>query len=310
MNTPSNVMAESQPRAEAIAPVDISTARRFYWLVVRELWENRSIYLAPLIVAAVFLAGFLIGLVRLPDRVRAALALGPMQQHQAIEQPFLFVALILMFVEILVAIFYCLDALYGERRDRSILFWKSVPVSDLETVLSKATIPILVLPLVTCAVTVATQSVMLVVSSAVLGGSGLDATTVWNHVPFVKTALTNLVHLVMIDGIWYAPFYGWLLLCPRGRSVFRFSGRRSRRSPSASSRRWRSTRRTSPCCAGIQTSRAAPTPGRPRAECPWRCWPHKRRSNSSRPRDSGSCSALTALFLYLAVRLRRVRGLI
>ena len=116
MNTPSNVMAES-PSA-AIAPVDISSARRLYWLVARELWENRAVYVAPLIVAAVFLAGFLIGLVRLPDRMRAALALSPMQQHEAIEQPFLMVALILMFIEILVAIFYCLDA-FVRRAPRS-----------------------------------------------------------------------------------------------------------------------------------------------------------------------------------------------
>ena len=45
------------------------------------------------------------------------------------------------------AIFYCLDALYGERRDRSILFWKSLPVSDLTTVLAKASIPLVILPL-------------------------------------------------------------------------------------------------------------------------------------------------------------------
>ena len=210
MNTPSNVMAES-PSA-AIAPIDISLARRLYWLVARELWENRAVYFAPLIVAAVFLAGFLIGLVRLPDRMRAALALSPMQQHEAIQQPFLMVALILMFIEILVAIFYCLDGLYGERRDRSILFWKSLPVSDLETVLSKASIPILVLPLATFAVTVATQLVMLLMSSAVLASSGIDAALVWNHVPFIKTSLMNLVHLVGIHGLWYAPFYEWLLL--------------------------------------------------------------------------------------------------
>ena len=57
----------------------------------------------------------------------------------------------------IVGIFYCLDALYGERRDRSILFWKSLPVSDLTTVLSKASIPLVVLPLLAFAITVVTQ---------------------------------------------------------------------------------------------------------------------------------------------------------
>ena len=57
----------------------------------------------------------------------------------------------------IVSVFYCLDALYGERRDRSILFWKSLPVSDLTTVLAKASIPFVVLPLLTFAITVVTQ---------------------------------------------------------------------------------------------------------------------------------------------------------
>ena len=78
--------------------------------------------------------------------------------------------------------------------------------------LSKASIPILVLPLVTFAVTVATQLVMLLMSSAVLASSGMDAALVWDHVPFFKTSLMNLVHLVGIHGFWYAPFYAWLLL--------------------------------------------------------------------------------------------------
>ena len=51
-----------------------------------------------------------------------------------------------MFTTFIVGVFYCLDALHGERRDRSILFWKSLPVSDLTTVLSKASIPLVVLP--------------------------------------------------------------------------------------------------------------------------------------------------------------------
>ena len=194
------------------APAHISPARRLGWSVRRELWENRSIYLAPPAVAAVFLVGFFIWLIRLPERMGAALALSPTQQLEAIQQPYLMVALMLMFIQLLVAVFYCLDALYGERRDRSILFWKSLPVSDLTTVLSKASIPVLILPLLTCAITVATQFIMLVVSSAVLAGSGMSAATLWTHVPFFKTSLINLFHLVAIHGFWYGPFYGWLLL--------------------------------------------------------------------------------------------------
>ncbi len=207
----SNVMAESASRSEA-APVEISPVRRLEWSVRRELWENRSIYLAPLAVGAIFLVGFFIGVLSLPDRMRAALALPPMQQRAAIEQPYVIAAIMLMAIQLLVAVVYCLDAFYGERRDRSILFWKSLPVSDLTTVLSKASIPILVIPLVTFAVTAATQWIMLMASSVVLAGSGMNPATLWTHVPFFKTSLINFGHLLMYHGLWYAPFYGWLLM--------------------------------------------------------------------------------------------------
>ncbi len=182
------------------------------WSIRRELWENRSIYIAPLAVAAIFLAGFFIGLIGLPDRMRAAQALGPMERREAIEQPYVIAAIMLMAIALVIAVVYCLDAFYGERRDRSILFWKSLPVSDLTTVLSKASIPIFVIPLVTFAVTVATQLIMLLAGSAVLAGSGISPGTLWADVPFFKTSLINFGHLVVYHGIWYAPFYGWLLM--------------------------------------------------------------------------------------------------
>jgi ABC-2 type transport system permease protein len=192
--------------------MEIPPARRVYWSVRRELWENRSIYLAPLAAACMVLVGFFIGLFTLPARMRAALALSPPELRQAIEQPFVIGAIILMAVDLLVAIFYSLDALYGERRDRSVLFWKSLPVSDLTAVLSKASIPILVLPLVTFVATAATQAVMLLASSLVLAASGTSAAPLWAHVSLLDISRVNFGHLVGFHGIWYAPLYAWLLL--------------------------------------------------------------------------------------------------
>src|SRR5437867_8784109 len=85
--------------------------------------------------------------------------------------------MMLIFTAFIVGVFYCLDSLHGERRDRSILFWKSLPVSDLTTLLSKVTIPLAVLPLVTFAIVVVTQFIMLLISTAALLSSGLAATT-------------------------------------------------------------------------------------------------------------------------------------
>ena len=138
--------------AAAIAPT-----RPFYWSVRRELFEYRSIYLAPLAIAAVILLGFVFVLVHLPQTMQRAMTMEPMAQRHALAQPFDVAAALIMAAAFIVSIFYSLDSLYGERRDRSILFWKSLPVSDLTTVLAKASIPLAVLPALTIAITLATQ---------------------------------------------------------------------------------------------------------------------------------------------------------
>jgi ABC-2 type transport system permease protein len=217
VTTQSNAMPESSRDAQvndskAIAPTVIAATQPMYWSVRRELWENRSLYIAPLVVAAVFLFGFLIGMFRLPGKMRAALALDPMQQQALIQRPYDLAALFIMGTAFIVAVFYCLDALHGERRDRSILFWKSMPVSDLTTVLSKASIPLVVLPLIAFVITMATQWIMLMFSTVVLLGGGLSAATLWTQLPMFQMSSMLLYHLVAIHGIWYAPFYGWLLL--------------------------------------------------------------------------------------------------
>ena len=211
MNTHSSAVPESFD-SQGVAPAVMSATRPMYWSVRRELWENRSIFIAPLAVAALFLFGFLISTIRLPGKVRAALVLDIIQQHNLVAQPYLIASGLMMLTTLVVGVFYCLDALHGERRDRSILFWKSLPVSDLTAVLSKAITPIVILPLVNFAITVVTQWIMLLVSTAVLLGSGLSVTTLWTHASLFQTWLMLLYHLLTVHGLWYAPIYGWLLL--------------------------------------------------------------------------------------------------
>lgn len=182
------------------------------WAIRRELWENRSIYVGPLAVAGMILVGFAVALAAWPARIEAASALGASELRETVQQPYVVAALMLMIIEILVAIVYSLDALYGERRDRSILFWKSMPVSDLETVLAKASIPILVLPLVTFVVTMGTQVIMLLMGSAALAAKGIGVGTLWGQLSLLDLTRINLIHLVTFHGILWAPLYAWLLL--------------------------------------------------------------------------------------------------
>jgi len=209
MNTASSI-AES-PNQPPGTPA-ISPTRPFSWSVWRELWENRSIYLAPLIVAAVQVFALAISTIGLAERRRALLLLDdPVKQRVAIEATYDAAAMMMIFVVFIVGVFYCLDALHGERRDRSILFWKSLPVSDLTTVLSKAIIPLAVLPAIAFALTVCVQLIMLLMTSANLLVHGMSPATTWAHFPVFQNWLVMLYGLIAI-AFWHAPIYGWLLL--------------------------------------------------------------------------------------------------
>ena len=164
--------------------------RPLYWSIRRELWENRSLYLAQVIVASVILISF---------------TLTPWRR--SVGGAYNTSAALLMLTGILVAIAYCADALHGERRDRSILFWKSLPVSDLTTVLSKAAIPLVVVPLVTMAIVLTTHLFMLELSSAVFITHGLDASASFRSLnPFV------LLYGLAAISLWNAPVYAYLIL--------------------------------------------------------------------------------------------------
>jgi len=181
-------------RLAAMSPV-----RLFYWSVRRELWENRFVYIAPLIVAAVFLLGFVIGVVHLPlSHVNASRSPAG---HQSLT-PLDFASFVVMLTYLVVTVIYCLGALHNERSDRSILFWKSLPVSDVTTVIAKASIAMVVLPLITFAIIVVTQGIMLLASTAAL----------WTRTPILPMWAALLYHLLTVHALYYAPFYGWLLL--------------------------------------------------------------------------------------------------
>lgn len=205
MNTPS-IDARELPAA---AP--LPETRLMYWSVRRELFENRFLYLAPLVVAAFVLLVTSVTMFGLPRRMQAASALDAARQHAVVFRPFSMAPAPIMFAALIVGLFYCIDALYSERRDRSILFWKSLPVSDLTTVLAKASVPLVVLPLFAFVLSAVTQRIMLVQATGVLMANGMSPTPLWTQFRFFQGSLVMLYGLA-VHALWFAPIYGWLLL--------------------------------------------------------------------------------------------------
>src|SRR5215469_46703 len=205
--------SETVPESAGVSAPGYSGSRPqpFYWSVRREVWENRFIYIALLVVACVELFGFLITTIGLPERRRAVLLGDLTKARSAIEAPYDIAAIMLILTAFVVGFFYCLDALYGERRERSILFWKSLPVSDRTTVLSKASVPLVVLPLVTFATILATQLVMLIWTSLLLITHGMSPASTWTYVPLAQNCFVLLYGLIAI-ALWHAPIFGWALL--------------------------------------------------------------------------------------------------
>jgi ABC-2 type transport system permease protein len=209
VNSPANGVLEAPLDPRVMAPAALAGTRPLYWSIRRELWENRSLYIAPLITAAVFLFGYSISMLHLPRTMRAASAAGAAQLPAGLVMPFSMAASVIIVTGYIAGIFYCLDALYGERRDRSILFWKSLPVSDRTAVLAKAGIPLAVLPAISFAIGLATQLVMLLMASAVLLGNGFRAAPLWGHLLQITPVM---FYGLIVHVLWHAPLWGWFLL--------------------------------------------------------------------------------------------------
>jgi ABC-2 type transport system permease protein len=209
--TISDTTPDSGSKPSVLSATATTATRPFYWSLRREFWEHRALYMAPLVVAGLLLVGFIISLLGLHGRARELAALAPAEQAAAIAQPYDFAAVAIIVTGVIVSVFYCLGALHNERRDRTILFWKSLPVSDLTTVLAKASIPVLILPLINFVIIVAMQVLMLMVNSVGRLAIGFSAALLWTQLPLFQMEIVVLYGL-LTQALWYAPIFAWLLL--------------------------------------------------------------------------------------------------
>jgi ABC-2 type transport system permease protein len=180
----------------------VSPLSNFYWSIRRELWEHRSITLVPIAVAIVALASFLVHVVRNPGNRTAMAAFTPAKRALLVSTPFSMVASVILLSGFMVGLFYALDALHAERRDRSVLFWKSMPVSDTVTVMAKVAVTFALLPAIAFSAALAAQLLMLPIAHEALPLADLR----------LGEMTVGMLYGVAIHALWFTPLYGYLLL--------------------------------------------------------------------------------------------------
>lgn len=184
-------------------------ARVFYWQVRRELWEHPAVWVAPAAVAAFAALIHFLSALTTSHADRAASVADP-QAAASFMMLYGAATMAVLVAGLLVGVLYSLDALQGERRDRSILFWKSMPVSDAVTVLAKAFVPVVVIPTVVFALILVQTLVMVGFQTVVWQVAGFAPQLLWDrlNLPFLWL---DIAHALPFIALWYAPLYAWLL---------------------------------------------------------------------------------------------------
>jgi ABC-2 type transport system permease protein len=204
--------------------------KTFYWLVKREFWEHRGgFFWAPIITGGVFLLLNIMGIITAEvvgarhginfgasgglQRVIADMDAGDLSQVGLALDVAMYSAMGLLIVVLgFVVFFYCLGALYDDRRDRSILFWKSLPISDTSTVLSKVVSATVLAPIVAVITGIIVGMLQLLILAVTLSFHGVN---VWQLLVLAHPfrVMFNLVGYIPLYVLWALPSVGWLLLC-------------------------------------------------------------------------------------------------
>lgn len=208
-----------------------SPANKLRWLLRREFWENKGgFFWAPIFTGAIFLGLVLMAITVgeiTVDRTKinvASLNLGQLTskymtpeiaEHIATgtQATIYMVSALFGVVAFFVLFFYCLGALYDERRDRSVLFWKSLPLSDSSTVLSKALTALIIVPVISMVAAIVTGIAFLALISIYVAFYGINPLPLlWGNTAVLK-ATGTLIAVIPVQMLWALPTVGWLLLC-------------------------------------------------------------------------------------------------
>lgn len=213
MNTEVADAAAGAPPKSTAAPAAISPARTLETLVRREFWEHPALWRAPLIGGGALVAVLLIAIFSRHHNVivngnpRALTDIFHVDTAVKVAAHSLLQAgvwLVLSILATVVACFYLLDSLYAERKDRSILFWKSLPVSDGLTVISKLIVALVAVPLIVFGLAIGLELLCFAIWGLWSLTGAAPSVFSWDTLAWLRTeAVIFLVTLLAV--LWYAP---------------------------------------------------------------------------------------------------------
>ena len=173
------------------------------WLIRREFWENRAIWMIPAVFGGLLLIAALFGQVSIPRLTTVE------ESHEAAGGFLVIVGGLFYLVMAVYSTWYLMDCLYTDRRDRSILFWKSLPIADSTTVLSKLLVGMVIIPLVYFAAADATALIAAFILS--IRARASIGSSLWNGEVWLQVQVLWM-YVIFTTALWYLPIAGWLML--------------------------------------------------------------------------------------------------
>jgi len=199
--------------------------KTFLALLKLEFWEHKGSFLkTPIIIGIVLVAMALLSyfttdrfILDVSGGDNLQLAIGTLQNvgndkiNFALDVLMLMTGSLFHFILFIVVFFFLLGSLYDDRKDGSILFYKSLPVSDTQTVLSKMVTATIVVPATFIFGLIISHLLMFVVISLILLINGLNPVTIlWSNISFIENWGAFAVGC-MVQALWALPLYGWLM---------------------------------------------------------------------------------------------------
>lgn len=197
----------------------MNTLRPYWMLAKREVWEHKSLWIVPIVVACLAVLGSLYGGVALIVAAHQGMItinnIGVVggDARGGLHVAMLAMASLFNVVMLFMVWFYLMDSLYADRKDRSVLFWRSMPVSDTATVLSKVFTGMVTAP--------AFMFVLVVIAEFIAGiifmiAAGIVGVNLFHEAFYPGTIILTWIVLAFAliqQSLWLLPYWGWFLLC-------------------------------------------------------------------------------------------------